>query len=122
VILGGVAEHEVQVNRRDVVGVGHVDVDDAGAERAQPLDRVEDGAFDLGIEAIEEVAAEYHARALTARPQDYTAPVRLRLEMARYVLAEDYIRAVRGKALIAHEVDRALDGLDALVLPALPCR
>jgi aspartyl-tRNA(Asn)/glutamyl-tRNA(Gln) amidotransferase subunit A len=64
-------------------------------------------------------AAEYHARALTARPQDYTAPVRLRLEMARYVLAEDYIRAVRGKALIAHEVDRALDGLDALVLPAL---
>ena len=39
--------------------------------------------------------------------------------MARYVLAEDYIRALRGKALIAREVDRALDGVDALVLPAL---
>jgi aspartyl-tRNA(Asn)/glutamyl-tRNA(Gln) amidotransferase subunit A len=64
-------------------------------------------------------AAEYHARTLMSRPQDYTTPVRLRLEMARYVLAEDYIRAVRGKALIAHEVDRALDGVDALVLPAL---
>jgi aspartyl-tRNA(Asn)/glutamyl-tRNA(Gln) amidotransferase subunit A len=37
-------------------------------------------------------AAEYHARTLVSRPQDYTAPVRLRLEMARYVLAEDYIR------------------------------
>ena len=57
-------------------------------------------------------AAEYHARTLAARPQDYTTPVRLRLEMARYVLAEDYIRALRGKALIAREVDRALDGVD----------
>lgn len=64
-------------------------------------------------------AAEYHARTLVSRPQDYTKPVRLRLEMARYVLAEDYIRALRGKAVIAHEVDRALDGVDALVLPAL---
>ena len=64
-------------------------------------------------------AAEYHARTLESRPQDYTPNVRLRLEMARYVLAEDYIRALRGKAIIAHEVDRALDGVDALVLPAL---
>lgn len=64
-------------------------------------------------------AAEYHARTLLSRPQDYTPNVRLRLEMARYVLAEDYVRAVRGKAVIAHEVDRALDGVDALVLPAL---
>jgi aspartyl-tRNA(Asn)/glutamyl-tRNA(Gln) amidotransferase subunit A len=64
-------------------------------------------------------AAEYHARALDARPQDYTTPVRLRLEMARYVLAEDYIRALRGKALIAREVDRALEDVDVLVLPAL---
>jgi len=39
--------------------------------------------------------------------------------MAGYVLAEDYIRALRGKDVIAREVDRALDGVDALVLPAL---
>lgn len=64
-------------------------------------------------------AAEYHARTLASRPEDYTPNVRLRLEMARYVLAEDYIRAERGKELIAHEVGRALDGVDALVLPAL---
>jgi aspartyl-tRNA(Asn)/glutamyl-tRNA(Gln) amidotransferase subunit A len=64
-------------------------------------------------------AAEYHARTLATRPQDYTKPVRLRLEMARYVLAEDYIRALRGKALIAREIDRALDGVDALILPSL---
>ena len=64
-------------------------------------------------------AAEYHARTLDSRPGDYTTPVRLRLEMARYVLAEDYIRALRGKAVIAREVDRALHGVDVLALPAL---
>lgn len=64
-------------------------------------------------------AAEYHARTLVSRPQDYTTPVRLRLEMARYVLAEDYIRALRGKAVISREVTRALEGVDVLALPAL---
>ena len=64
-------------------------------------------------------AAEYHGRTLLSRPHDYTPNVRLRLEMARYVLAEDYVRALRGKAVIAREVDRALAGVDALVLPAL---
>jgi aspartyl-tRNA(Asn)/glutamyl-tRNA(Gln) amidotransferase subunit A len=64
-------------------------------------------------------AAEYHARTLESRPLDYTPNVRLRLEMARYVLAEDYIRALRGKAIIAKEVDRALHGVDVLVCPAL---
>lgn len=64
-------------------------------------------------------SAEYHARTLESRPQDYTTPVRLRLEMARYVLAEDYVRAMRGRAVIAHEVDRALENMDVLILPAL---
>lgn len=64
-------------------------------------------------------AAEYHARTLESQPQDYTPNVRLRLEMARYVLAEDYIRALRGKVIIATEVDRALQGVDALICPAL---
>ena len=64
-------------------------------------------------------AAEYHAKTLESRPQDYTPNVRLRLEMARYVLAEDYIRALRGKTIITAEVDRALHGVDALICPAL---
>ena len=63
--------------------------------------------------------AEYHARALETRPHDYTVPVRLRFEMARYVLAEDYIRALRGKEVITREVDRALQGVDVLALPSL---
>lgn len=64
-------------------------------------------------------AAEYHARSLESHPELYTPPVRLRLEMARYALAEDYVRALRGKAVIARDVDRALDGVDVLLSPAL---
>ena len=65
-------------------------------------------------------AAAYHAVTLEGRPADYTPPVRLRLEMARYVLAEDYARALRGREVIAGEIDRALEGRVALLCPTLP--
>jgi aspartyl-tRNA(Asn)/glutamyl-tRNA(Gln) amidotransferase subunit A len=65
-------------------------------------------------------AAAYHARTLENRADDYTPNVRLRFEMGRYVLAEDYVRAMRGRALLASEVDAALDGRDGLLLPTLP--
>ena len=65
-------------------------------------------------------AARYHAATLESRPIDYTSPVRLRLEMGRYVLGEDYARALRGREVIAREIDRALDGRVALLCPTLP--
>lgn len=65
-------------------------------------------------------AASYHAATLEARPGDYTAPVRLRLELGRYILAEDYARALRGREVIAGEIDRALEGRAALLCPTLP--
>ncbi len=64
-------------------------------------------------------AAAYHAATLQDRPAAYTPNVRLRIEMGRHVLAEDYVRAVRGRTVIAREIDRALDGVDALLLPSL---
>jgi aspartyl-tRNA(Asn)/glutamyl-tRNA(Gln) amidotransferase subunit A len=64
-------------------------------------------------------AAAYHATTLADRPHAYTPNVRIRLEMGRHVLAEDYVRALRGREVIRHEVERALAGVDALVLPAL---
>jgi len=64
-------------------------------------------------------AAAYHAVALDRRPHAYTANVRLRLEMGRHILAEDYERALRGRAVLRRDVESALQGVDALVLPAL---
>ena len=65
-------------------------------------------------------AAAYHAATLEQMPERYTAPVRLRLEMARYVLAEDYVRALAGRQRLIREVDAAMAQHDALVLPTLP--
>jgi aspartyl-tRNA(Asn)/glutamyl-tRNA(Gln) amidotransferase subunit A len=39
--------------------------------------------------------------------------------MGRYMLAEDYVRALEGKAALARGVDRALSEVDVLALPAL---
>ena len=64
-------------------------------------------------------AAAYHATTLERRPHAYTPNVRLRLEMGRHILAEDYVRALRGREVLRQEVDRALDGIDALILPSL---
>jgi aspartyl-tRNA(Asn)/glutamyl-tRNA(Gln) amidotransferase subunit A len=64
-------------------------------------------------------AAAYHATTLDTMPEKYTPPVRVRLEMGRYVLAEDYVRALAGREVLRREVDAALALHDALVLPTL---
>ena len=51
---------------------------------------------------------------------DYTPNVRLRLEMGRYVLAEDYVRALSAaRPAHARASTRRSSDVDALVLPAL---
>jgi aspartyl-tRNA(Asn)/glutamyl-tRNA(Gln) amidotransferase subunit A len=64
-------------------------------------------------------AAAYHAVSLQERPHAYTDNVRIRLEMGRHVLAEDYVRALRGREVITREIEHALADVDALVLPSL---
>jgi aspartyl-tRNA(Asn)/glutamyl-tRNA(Gln) amidotransferase subunit A len=64
-------------------------------------------------------AAEYHAPMLDSQPQDYTPNVRYRLEMGRYVMAEDYVRARRLRERLVRSVDHALAGVDVLAAPAL---
>ena len=39
--------------------------------------------------------------------------------MGRYVMAEDYVRAMRGREVLMQEVDAAMGGRDGLLLPAL---
>ena len=65
-------------------------------------------------------AAAYHGATLDERPDDYTPAVRVRLETGRYVLGEDYARALRGREVLQREVGAALHGAHALLLPTLP--
>jgi aspartyl-tRNA(Asn)/glutamyl-tRNA(Gln) amidotransferase subunit A len=64
-------------------------------------------------------AAAYHAKTLESRADAYTPPVRVRLEMGRYILAEDYVRALKGRDVLRRAVSAVLDGRDGLLLPSL---
>jgi aspartyl-tRNA(Asn)/glutamyl-tRNA(Gln) amidotransferase subunit A len=64
--------------------------------------------------------AEYHAQTLDRLPDAYVPGVRLRFELGRYVLAEDYLRAQRGRDRLRAEINAALAGRDALLLPTIP--
>jgi aspartyl-tRNA(Asn)/glutamyl-tRNA(Gln) amidotransferase subunit A len=65
-------------------------------------------------------AAAYHAPTLERVPDAYMPPVRMRLEAGRYLLAEDYVRAQRGRVVLRREVDAALSHCEALLVPAVP--
>ena len=39
--------------------------------------------------------------------------------MGRYILAEDYARALTGRRVLTREVNQALEGVDGLLLPSL---
>jgi aspartyl-tRNA(Asn)/glutamyl-tRNA(Gln) amidotransferase subunit A len=65
-------------------------------------------------------AAAYHAATLETMADRYTPNVRLRLEMGRYILGEDYARALAGREVLRREVDAAMAEHDALVTPTLP--
>jgi aspartyl-tRNA(Asn)/glutamyl-tRNA(Gln) amidotransferase subunit A len=65
-------------------------------------------------------AAAYHARTIESVPHLYTPPVRQRIELARYVMAEDYVRAMEVREILRRGVSAALDRVTVLVLPTLP--
>ena len=76
-------------------------------------------APDIYLHIVLPEASEYHAGTLAVHAQAYAPAVRIRLEMGRYLLAEDYVRAMRLRRLLTAGVDRALERCDALLLPAL---
>ena len=65
-------------------------------------------------------AAAFHAPTLDTVPERYTPPVRQRLEMGRGIQQEDYMLALGGREQLRRDVNAALAGCDALVLPTLP--
>lgn len=65
-------------------------------------------------------ASAYHAATIASVPERYTPNVRLRIELGRHILAEDYVRAQAARTVLRAEVDDALAGCDALALPTLP--
>lgn len=75
---------------------------------------------DVYLHIVLPEACSYHAPLLERHASSYSPGVRLRLELGRYVLAEDYLRALELRNDLRLRVDQALDGCDALLLPTLP--
>jgi aspartyl-tRNA(Asn)/glutamyl-tRNA(Gln) amidotransferase subunit A len=75
---------------------------------------------DVYLHIVLPEASWYHAPLLETHADHYSPGVRLRLEMGRYILAEDYVRALHLGEVLSHSVDRALAECDALLLPTQP--
>lgn len=103
--------HSFQAARAALEGAGHSVSEVAVAHARHTADVY------MHISLAE--GAWYHAPLLDAHAEKYSPGVRLRLEMGRGILAEDYLRAMHARTVLRRAVDRALEGLDALMLPAL---
>jgi aspartyl-tRNA(Asn)/glutamyl-tRNA(Gln) amidotransferase subunit A len=75
---------------------------------------------DVYLHIVLPEASWYHSPMLEVHADRYSPGVRLRLEMGRYVLAEDYVRAMHLREVLRRSVNAALEGCDALILPAQP--
>jgi aspartyl-tRNA(Asn)/glutamyl-tRNA(Gln) amidotransferase subunit A len=74
---------------------------------------------DVYLHVVLPEASAYHSPMLAKHADLYSPGVRLRLEMGRTILAEDYVRAMNLRAMLIEHVDAALVGCDALLLPSL---
>ena len=62
----------------------------------------------------------YHQPTLDATPEQYTTPVRQRLEVGRTISHNEFLKALNVQADLREDIDRALTDCDALVLPTMP--
>lgn len=64
-------------------------------------------------------ASAYHQEMLREKADLYTADVRLFLEVGEFVLATDYIKALRARTVVQHAWRDMFEGIDVLVAPTL---
>ncbi|WP_433286304.1 amidase [Pseudonocardia sp. CA-142604] len=62
----------------------------------------------------------FHQPTLDACPELYSPDLRHQLMAGQYVLAQDYIRALRARRLVIEALRRAIDAVDVLAMPTLP--
>ena len=80
-------------------------------------DRARGVDADVYLHIVLPEASWYHAPLLDRHAASYSPGVRLRLEMGRYVLAEDYVRAMHCVTLLGGASTGRSSGCDALLLP-----
>jgi aspartyl-tRNA(Asn)/glutamyl-tRNA(Gln) amidotransferase subunit A len=74
--------------------------------------------FKSGLTILLVEAATYHRRWVAESPEKYGADVLAHLKRGLGVPGVDYVEAMRERTRLIAEAERALDDIDALVLPA----
>jgi aspartyl-tRNA(Asn)/glutamyl-tRNA(Gln) amidotransferase subunit A len=77
-----------------------------------------DRLFRAGLTILLVEAATYHRRWVAEFPEKYGADVLAHLKRGLGVLGVDYLEAVRERSQLVAEAKHALEGIDALLLPA----
>ena len=77
-----------------------------------------DPLFEVGLTILLVEAAAYHRRWVTECPEKYGADVLSHLRRGLTILAVDFEEAMRARPQLAEAASRAMEGIDALVLPA----
>jgi aspartyl-tRNA(Asn)/glutamyl-tRNA(Gln) amidotransferase subunit A len=62
----------------------------------------------------------YHEPYLREHPEAYGDDIRPRLLAGQFVLAHDYVRAMRVRRMVAEEMTRVLSVVDVLAMPTVP--
>lgn len=65
--------------------------------------------------------AEFHRPFFEKDPKAYGAEVRERIEDSLKITSDEYVRALRERALLRREIADFFRGADALLLPSMPC-
>src|SRR5579863_605933 len=84
------------------------------------VEEVSAPALDTAIATAAIISAEafeFHETWLRERPDDYGEDVRERLRVAATVMAPEYVRAQRARAIMLADAMRALDGREVLLAP-----
>jgi aspartyl-tRNA(Asn)/glutamyl-tRNA(Gln) amidotransferase subunit A len=77
-----------------------------------------DRLFRAGLTILLVEAATYHRRWVTEFPEKYGSDVLAHLKRGLGVLGVDYVDAIRERSRLVDEADRAMGGIDALLLPS----
>ncbi len=65
--------------------------------------------------------AEFHRPFYEKNPDGYGASVRERLEWSLKITGDEYVRGLREREILRREVAEFFRGVDALLLPSMPC-
>ena len=64
-------------------------------------------------------ASAYHRKWFREQPHNYSDETRANLQLAEFLPAADYVQAQRVRSVLRQQVEEVLNGIDALVTPAL---